>query len=47
VHWHLIPRYESEPDHRNHPWLHAGEFAKHNISAEQAREIAQRIASRL
>ena len=47
VHWHLIPRYESEADHRNHPWVHAGEFAKYNITALDAREIATRIAAHL
>jgi diadenosine tetraphosphate (Ap4A) HIT family hydrolase len=23
IHWHIFPRYDSEPDHLNHPWLHA------------------------
>jgi diadenosine tetraphosphate (Ap4A) HIT family hydrolase len=47
IHWHIIPRYDSEPDHLNPPWLHAGEFKQHEIDAEQAREIAQRIRRNL
>lgn len=47
IHWHLFPRYDSEPDHRNHPWLHADEFADHLIDAETARGLAERIRAKL
>lgn len=47
VHWHIMPRYESDPDHTNHPWLHSGEFAKHKIDPDAARVVATRIRSRL
>lgn len=47
VHWHLIPRYDTEPDHQNHPWLHAAEFKDHLIDAETARSLADRIRAHL
>ena len=47
IHWHLFPRYESEPDHLNHPWLHASEFKAHLIDAETAQELGQRIKEHL
>ena len=47
VHWHLFPRYDSEPDHLHHPWLRAAEFKDHLIDAEAARELAARIRANL
>ena len=47
IHWHLFPRYDSEPDHLNHPWLHAAEFKDHLIDEETARELAARIRANL
>ncbi len=47
IHWHLFPRYDSEPDHLNHPWLHAAEFKDHLIDAETARGIGARIRGHL
>lgn len=43
VHWHLFPRYEEDPDHRNHPWVHAAEFAEHAVEDPAAREIAAHV----
>lgn len=43
VHWHLFPRYDTLPDHRRNPWLHAGEFGGHRINAQAARELALRV----
>ena len=43
IHWHLFPRYEADPDHLNHPWLHAAEFKDHLINDEAARDISRRI----
>lgn len=43
VHWHLFPRYDTLPDHRRNPWLHAGEFGRHRIDAQAARELALRV----
>ena len=47
IHWHLFPRYESEPDHLNHPWLHASKFREHLIDAETARDLGRRIKANL
>ena len=47
VHWHLFPRYETEPDHLSHPWLHASEFEEHATDAGMARAVAERVAARL
>lgn len=47
IHWHLFPRYESDPDHQNHPWLHAARFKDHTIDAEAAREVGGRISESL
>jgi diadenosine tetraphosphate (Ap4A) HIT family hydrolase len=47
IHWHIFPRYDSEPDHLNHPWLHADEFKQHEIDAAQAQEIARSIRDNL
>ena len=47
IHWHLFPRYDTEPDHLNHPWLHAPEFDAHRVDADAARAIAERIRANL
>jgi len=39
IHWHIIPRYLSDPDHKQHPWLHSDEFCKH-IGDEADRKAA-------
>ncbi len=47
VHWHLFPRYESDPDRRAHPFLHADEFAKHPTMPDLAREVAVKVRGQL
>lgn len=47
VHWHLFPRYDTEPDHLNHPWLHAAEFEDHATDAETARAVAEKVREKL
>lgn len=46
-HWHIMPRYASEPSYLSHPFSHAAEFNNHLINAETAREIAARIRANL
>lgn len=43
IHWHIIPRYESEADHTKHPWLHADSFDAYIASDEVRRMIAAGI----
>jgi len=40
IHWHIIPRYETEADHHYDPWKHADEFPNYVISAKQQQEVA-------
>jgi diadenosine tetraphosphate (Ap4A) HIT family hydrolase len=47
VHWHIFPRYESDPDHLNHPWLHAAKFKDHEIDPDTARAIAKQVRANL
>lgn len=47
LHWHLIPRYESETDHQSQPWLHADRFSEHLIDSRQARAISTKIKAHL
>jgi diadenosine tetraphosphate (Ap4A) HIT family hydrolase len=47
IHWHLFPRYDSDPDHLKHPWLHAPEFEDHLIDEEAARGLAASIRANL
>jgi diadenosine tetraphosphate (Ap4A) HIT family hydrolase len=47
IHWHLFPRYETEPDHMNHPWLHSAEFKEHLIDSQTALSLADSIRANL
>jgi diadenosine tetraphosphate (Ap4A) HIT family hydrolase len=47
THWHLIPRYESDPDRASQPWLHAGEFDNYLIGPEEARAVGEKIRRHL
>ncbi len=39
IHWHIIPRYESEADHQHDPWKHADEFDNWKITDSQKQEL--------
>ncbi len=47
IHWHIIPRYEFDPDRLLHPWVHASEFDKHSIDRKAAGELIERIRQQL
>lgn len=34
LHWHVMPRYQSDPDHRDHPWKNQHLFSKYPTSVE-------------
>lgn len=39
LHWHVIPRYQSDPDHQDHPWKNNHLFSKYPNSAESIARI--------
>ena len=43
IHWHLFPRYDTKPDHTNHPWLHASEFKDNVIDLSEAQRLIHSI----
>ena len=47
VHWHIIPRYESDPDRLLQPWAHSAEFDKHATDRETARELISPLREQL
>lgn len=47
VHWHLFPRYESDPDHRRNPWVNADKFKDYLISDVQRAEVIAKVRSKL
>jgi diadenosine tetraphosphate (Ap4A) HIT family hydrolase len=47
VHWHIFPRYESDPDHLHQPWLHSPEFGKHPLEEPERTEFIRKIKLKL
>lgn len=47
IHWHIIPRYLNDPDHRKQPWLHAAEFDSHKGDDDTRQELIRRIRSNI
>lgn len=47
VHWHIFPRYQSDPDHKMHPWLHCAEFKKHQVSEADVKAAISLIRQQL
>ncbi len=47
VHWHIIPRYEHDPQASAHPWIHEAEFPQYIPSIDQTRLVAARIREHL
>ena len=43
VHWHLFPRYESDPDRLQQPWAHADRFGERPTTPDLARQVAERL----
>ena len=43
VHWHLFPRYESDPDRFQTPWANAAKFAQHPTDPDTALAVAARL----
>lgn len=47
IHWHIFPRYESDPHHLNNPWLNSAQFEKHPTTEKERVESIERIKSKL
>lgn len=47
VHWHLIPRYEDDPDRLRHPWFHEDEFKNSRTGPREAKAVAARVRKHL
>jgi diadenosine tetraphosphate (Ap4A) HIT family hydrolase len=47
IHWHLFPRYDSDPAREQVPWHYAKEFEKHLIDDTAAQNLAARIRANL
>lgn len=43
IHWHLIPRYETEPDYKSGPWAYASMFGQHKTDAQLAISVRDKI----
>jgi diadenosine tetraphosphate (Ap4A) HIT family hydrolase len=47
LHWHFFPRYETDPNFTNPPWLQMHLFDSAKISPEKREELIQRIRKKL
>lgn len=47
VHWHLFPRYETDPMLKQVPWLQAAEFDGRRTTDAQARDVIARVKNSL
>ena len=43
VHWHIMPRYESDPDHTENPFKNSSVFMQKPTSEKEALEVAAKI----
>lgn len=39
LHWHVMPRYNSDPDHKDHPWKNAASFATRLTNSDAIKQI--------
>lgn len=47
IHWHIFPRYESDPDHLQQPWLRSPEFGKHPTRETEGADLIRRVQMKL
>jgi diadenosine tetraphosphate (Ap4A) HIT family hydrolase len=45
VHWHLMPRYEDDPQHHSQPFVHADRFDAMKLDDPHAAAVAASIRS--
>jgi diadenosine tetraphosphate (Ap4A) HIT family hydrolase len=46
VHWHIFPRYETDPDRHNPPWGQMERFGEKVVTPDAAREVAASVRQR-
>ncbi len=46
VHWHIFPRYETDPDRHSPPWGQMERFSEKVVTPAAAREVAASIRER-
>ena len=39
LHWHVMPRYTDDPDHKDHPWKNAGFFAQKPTTGDHLEKL--------
>jgi diadenosine tetraphosphate (Ap4A) HIT family hydrolase len=39
LHWHVMPRYLDDPDHRDHPWKNAAHFSSKPTTSADIRRL--------
>lgn len=39
LHWHVMPRYKSDPDHKDHPWKNAAIFATRPTTEDTVKRL--------
>ncbi|MDZ4661834.1 MAG: hypothetical protein SGJ18_09485 [Pseudomonadota bacterium] len=47
VHWHIVPRYESDPDKLKQPWYNSDLFNNFLLTPEQCAEVKTQIREQL
>lgn len=48
VHWHLMPRHQSDPDHRTQPWKNSGLWHSEPVlKPDEAATLAEKIRKNL
>ena len=46
LHWHVIPRYTADNDHRDHPWKNSSQFSKYASTPDAMQRVRQAILSK-
>lgn len=47
LHWHLFPRYETDPNRHQHPWFDAAKFSEFSTTSTMAQDVAERLRQHL
>lgn len=43
LHWHVMPRYEDDPDKRDHPWKNSARFGDFTVTAEDIMQVKEHL----